>query len=141
MVSKTHKIIIDSSIESCFKVPIYCDVKDIMTGYGPLPPSEGVIQDDSWANPKGSRTVLAFGKPLCIEKIIEREENKYWKYELIDFQQSTFFFVKRVIGEIVVKNILIFTQKQQFLAARVGTHRDALGDNGHRAPFRHTRRW
>lgn len=105
MVSKTHKIIINSSTESCFKVPIYCDVKDIMTGYGPLPPSEGVILDNSWANPKGSRTVLAFGKPLCIEKIIEREENKYWKYELIDFQQTTFFFVKRVIGEIVVINI------------------------------------
>ena len=93
---------INSSIEICLKTPIYCDVKEIMTGYGPLPASEGVIEDYTWANPKGCRTVLAFGKPLCTEKIISREENSYWKYELINFQQSTFFFVKKVIGEITI---------------------------------------
>ena len=102
MISKSHSIMINSSIEICFKTPIYCDVKEIMTGYGPLPASEGVIEDYTWANPKGCRTVLAFGKPLCTEKIISREENSYWKYELINFQQSTFFFVKKVIGEITI---------------------------------------
>ena len=70
MISKSHSIMINSSIEICFKTPIYCDVKEIMTGYGPLPASEGVIEDYTWANPKGCRTVLAFGKPLCTEKII-----------------------------------------------------------------------
>ncbi len=104
-VSKKHIKIINSSIENCFKTPIYCDVKKIMTGYGVLPPSEGVIHDANWANPKGHRTVLAFGKPLCTERILSRLENEYWKYELVDFQQSTFFFTSKVIGEISVKEI------------------------------------
>ena len=95
LVTNSHNIIIHSSSECCFKVPVYCDVKDIMTGYGPLPPSEGVTQDESWANPKGCRIILAFGKPLCKEKIISRDENKYWKYELVDFQQNTFFLCEK----------------------------------------------
>jgi len=91
---------VKSTEEKCFKVPICCDLKEIMTGYGPLPPSGGVINDQTWANPKGERTVIAFGKPLCSEKIIERKENTYWKYQLVDFKQKTFFFVRSVTGEI-----------------------------------------
>ncbi len=103
-VSNKHTIIINNSIEKTYKAPIYLDVKKIMTGYGPLPKSEGVIDDETWANPKGKRTVLAFGKKLCTERIIERIENKYWKYELTDFKQKSFFFVKKVTGEIWVNN-------------------------------------
>ena len=102
-VSKKHHIEINSSIEKTFKAPIYLDVQKIMTGYGPLPKSEGVINDHSWGKPKGKRTVLAFGKELCTETIIERIENKYWQYELTEFKQKTFFFVKKVKGEIWVK--------------------------------------
>ena len=74
-----------------FQTPVYGDVRKIMTGYLILPPSEGVTDDNSWANPMGKRIVLAFGKPLCTEQIVVREENKYWKYELVNFQQSSFF--------------------------------------------------
>ena len=101
-VSKKHSITINSSIAKTFKAPIYLDVKKIMTGYGPLPKSEGVINDENWANPKGERIVLAFGKELCTETIIERIENKYWKYQLTNFKQKSFFFVKKVTGEIWV---------------------------------------
>jgi len=102
-VSNKHSITINSSIAETFKAPIYLDVRKIMTGYGPLPKSEGVINDENWANPKGKRTVLAFGKELCTETIIERIENKYWKYQLTNFKQKTFFFVKKVTGEIWVE--------------------------------------
>ena len=95
-VSKKHTISINSSIEKTYKAPIYLDVKKIMTGYGPLPKSEGVKDDETWANPKGERTVLAFGKKLCNERIIERIENKYWKYELTNFTQKSFFSSKKL---------------------------------------------
>mgnify|MGYP003981058569 CR=1 FL=1 len=103
-VTKKHTIITNSSVEKTFKAPIYLDVRLIMTGYGPLPKSEGVTNDETWANPKGKRTVLAFGKELCSETIIERIENKYWKYELTDFKQKSFFFVRKVTGEIWVNS-------------------------------------
>ena len=117
-VSKKHTITINSSIEKTYKAPIYLDVKKIMTGYGPLPKSEGVIDDETWANPKGERIILAFGKKLCNERIIERIENKYWKYELTDFTQKSFFFVKKVTGEIWVntnkKSQCLLTSKYTF---------------------------
>lgn len=105
MIQKTHTKIIHSTLENCFKTPIYGDVRKIMTGYLILPASEGVTDDNSWANPMGKRIVIAFGKPLCTEQIVVREENMYWKYELVNFQQSSFFFTNKVTGEIKVSKI------------------------------------
>ena len=119
IVKKTHCIIIECNIERAYKTPIYCDLKKIMTGYGPLPPSEGVINDITWANEKGERTVLAFRKELCTESIIERVENKYWKYQLTNFKQNTFFFVVKVEGEIWVKEI---TAEKQELKSTYSFH-------------------
>ena len=105
MIQKTHTKIIHSTLKNCFKTPIYGDVRKIMTGYLILPASEGVTDDNSWANPMGKRIVIAFGKPLCTEQIVVREENMYWKYELVNFQQSSFFFTNKVTGEIKVSII------------------------------------
>ena len=37
--------------------------------------------------------------------ILEREENKYWKWTIYDFEFKTLFFIERAIGEWEIKKL------------------------------------
>ena len=109
-ISSTKRIGVSCEVSIAYRAPIYLDVKKIMTGYGPLPASEGVIKEVNWGEKKGYRILRGFGKEFCKETIIEKENNKYWKYELDEFKNQSFFFITKVEGEIWVKKINHQTQ-------------------------------
>jgi len=96
-----------------------------MTGYGPLPASEGVSKEVNWGEKKGYRLLLGFGKEFCKETIIEKKINEYWKYQLSDFKNSSFFFVIKVEGEIWVEKIensmVSFSNKYSFYNRNIFT--------------------
>ena len=92
IITKNCACKIKGNIINVFNAPIYKDVRKIMTGYGPLPASEGVIKEVNWGEKDGYRLLLGFGKEFCKETIIEKKPNEYWKYQLTDFKNSSFFF-------------------------------------------------
>ena len=92
------------SLERAFKSPMLCDVTKVHTGFGIMPRITHVLDDENWGQPGGTRRVfmaktVAFeGGEACIDKVLERVENKYWKIELSQF---TFFFLgfNKFVGE------------------------------------------
>ena len=118
IITKSHQCLIKGDISKTFNFPVYSDVRKIMTGYGPLPASEGVSKEVNWGNKNGYRIMLGFGKEFCKETILEKTQDKYWKYELSDFKTSSFFFITKVQGEIwideVDNSVCKFTNKYSF---------------------------
>ena len=100
IVSKTTNTSISTELSKAYNAPIYLDIKKIMTGYGPLPASEGILKENNWGEEKGYRIVIGFGKEFCKETILKKEPNYYWKYLISDFKNASFFFVTKVVGEI-----------------------------------------
>ncbi len=105
IISKLCSCNINGSTKKIYNAPIYTDVKKIMTGYGPLPSSEGVINEVNWGEKGGYRILLGFGKEFCEETIIDKKPDEYWKYELSNFKSHSFFFITKVEGEIWVEKI------------------------------------
>ncbi len=118
IITKNCACRIKGNITNVFNAPIYKDVRKIMTGYGPLPASEGVSKEINWGEKDGYRLLLGFGKEFCKETIIEKQPNKYWKYQLSDFKNASFFFITKVEGEIWVEktenSMASFTNKYSF---------------------------
>jgi hypothetical protein len=84
--------IFNCSLERAFKSPILCDVSKIHTGYGIMPKVTFCTQDENWGK-IGSIKKVYVSKSLThkggfssFDKILERIENEYWKFEVYDFQ-------------------------------------------------------
>lgn len=82
----------ECSIARAFKTPLLCDVTNIHTGYGVMPPVTHCEEDKNWGQVGAIKKVFV-GKSLTqkgglgmTDKILQRIENKYWKFEVGNFQ-------------------------------------------------------
>ena len=96
--------IYECSLERAFKTPILCDVSKVHTGYGIMPKVSHCTDDEHWGQPGASKKVYAAksltqkGGFASVDKVIERSENKYWKFEVSEFQSWMLGFYK-FVGE------------------------------------------
>ena len=97
------------SLERAFKAPILGDATKFMKGYLFQPPVTGFEDDSTWGQVNGQRYPINNGN-LLVKKgrmfkdvILERDENKYWKWTIYDFQFRTLFFISKAVGEWGVK--------------------------------------
>jgi hypothetical protein len=92
------------SLERAFKTPILCDVSKIHTGYGIMPRVTHTTEDEHWGKIGSTKKVFAAasltqkGGWASNDKVLERIENAYWKFEVSDFQAWMLGF-SRFTGE------------------------------------------
>ncbi len=92
------------SLERAFKTPLLCDVSKIHTGFGFMPKVTHCTNDENWGKVGSSKKVYAAksltqkGGFISSDSIKERIENKYWKFEVSDFQSWMLGFTK-FVGE------------------------------------------
>ena len=112
-VSTTYKC----SLERAFKTPLLCDVSKIHTGFGLMPKVTHSTEDENWGQ-TGSRKKVHAAKSLTqkggfasVDRVFERIENDYWKFQVDDFQSWMLGFYKFVgewkTTEIEPNNILV----------------------------------
>jgi hypothetical protein len=88
------------SLERAFKTPILCDVSKIHTGLGIMPRVTHTTEDEDWGKIGSTKKVFASasltqkGGWVSNDKVIERIENSYWKFEVSDFQSWMLGFSK-----------------------------------------------
>ena len=92
------------SLERAFKTPMLCEVSKVHTGFGIMPKVTHCTNDEHWGQPGFTKKVFVAksltqkGGFASVDKIIERKENKYWKFEVTDFQSAMLGFSK-FVGE------------------------------------------
>lgn len=92
------------SLERAFKTPLLCDVSKVHTGYSIMPRITHSTDDRNWGQVGATKKVYAAksltqkGGFVSVDKVLERIENKYWKFEVSDFQSWMLGFSK-FIGE------------------------------------------
>ena len=110
------------SLERAFKSPMLCDVSKVHTGKGIMPKVTHCTNDENWGKPGFSKKIFV-GKSLTqkggfasIDKVVVRDENKYWKIEVSDFQTWMLGFYKFTgewqtteIGENQIKVVYTYT--------------------------------
>ena len=96
--------IYNCSLERAFKTPMLCDISKVHTGYFIMPKVTHCTNDENWGKPGYSKKVFAAksltqkGGWVSNDTVIEREENKYWKIEVSNFQSWMLGFTK-FVGE------------------------------------------
>jgi len=105
------------SLERAFKTPLLCDVSKVHTGYGLMPKVTHCTDDENWGQIGSSKKVYAEksltqkGGFASVDKILERMENTYWKFQVYDFQSWMLGFYKFVgewkTTEIEPNNVLV----------------------------------
>jgi hypothetical protein len=96
--------IYNCTLERAFKTPMLCDVAKVHTGFGIMPKVTHCTDDENWGQPGFTKKVFVAksltqkGGFASVDKIIERKENKYWKFEVSDFQSAMLGF-SRFVGE------------------------------------------
>ena len=94
-----------------FKAPILGDATKFLDGFGFQPPIVAFREDETWGQANGIRYPLTEGNwftpagVLLTDQILERMENKYWKWTIFDFRPPSLFFANRAIGEWEVQEI------------------------------------
>jgi hypothetical protein len=93
MISRvTISTIYNCTLERAFKTPILCDVSKVHTGFGIMPKVTHCTEDENWGKPGFSKKVYAAksltqkGGFASVDHVIERVENKYWKFQVNEFQ-------------------------------------------------------
>lgn len=100
----TVQTIYHCSLERAFKTPMLCDVSKVHSGFGIMPKVTHCTEDENWGKPGYSKKVFVAASPTqkggwaSVDKVIEREENRYWKIEVSDFQAWMLGFSK-FVGE------------------------------------------
>lgn len=88
------------SLERAFKTPILCDIAKVHNGYGIMPGVTHCTNDNDWGQVGSTKKVYATksltqkGGFASVDTVIERVENKYWKFEVSDFQSWILGFSK-----------------------------------------------
>jgi len=96
--------IYECSLERAYKTPMLCDISKVHTGFGIMPKVTHTTNDENWGKPGSSKKVFTAksltqkGGFSSIDKILERNENKYWKIQVDDFQFWVLGFYK-FVGE------------------------------------------
>ncbi|MCY7411025.1 MAG: hypothetical protein LH473_12195 [Chitinophagales bacterium] len=92
--------IYECTLERAFKTPLLCDVSKVHTGYGIMPKVTHCTNDENWGQEGSSKKVFVAkslsqkGGFASVDKVLERIENKYWKFEVCDFQSWMLGFSK-----------------------------------------------
>lgn len=92
--------IFETTLERAFKTPMLCDVTKVHTGHGITPKVTHCTEDESWGKVGGSRKVFMAKTPTfkggesSLDKVLARDENKYWKIEISDFKAWSMGFNK-----------------------------------------------
>lgn len=92
------------SLERAFKTPMLCDVTKVHTGYGLTPRVTHTTDDENWGQVGASKKIYVARSPMqkegfaSVDKVLEREENKFWKIQVDEFQSWMGGFYK-FIGE------------------------------------------
>lgn len=100
--------IFNCSLERAFKAPILGDATKFLNGYFLQPPIVQFNEDKTWGQINGIRYPVTKGNLflpsgiLFTDKILDRTENKYWKWTLFDFKPFSLFFLDKAIGEWLV---------------------------------------
>lgn len=88
------------SLERAFKTPLLCDVAKVHTGFGPMPRVTHCTEDENWGQVGSGKKVYAApswtqpGGYISMDSVLERSENKYWTFEVHDFQSWMLGFYK-----------------------------------------------
>lgn len=96
--------IYECSLERAFKTPMLCDVAKVHTGFGLMPKITHSTEDENWGKISSSKKVYAAksltqkGGFASVDKIFERIENDYWKFQVDNFQSWMLGFYK-FVGE------------------------------------------
>lgn len=96
--------IYECSLERAFKTPMLCDVAKVHTGFGLMPKITHSTEDENWGKIGSSKKVYAAksltqkGGFASVDKIFERIENDYWKFQVDNFQSWMLGFYK-FVGE------------------------------------------
>lgn len=96
--------IYNCSLERAFKTPLLCDVSKIHTGYGIMPRITHSTDDLNRGQVGSGKKVYAAksltqkGGFTSVDRVLERVEKKYWKFEVGDFQSWMLGF-SRFTGE------------------------------------------
>jgi hypothetical protein len=94
----------DCTIERAFKTPLLCDITKVHTGFGFMPRVTHCTDDENWGQIGSVKKVYAAkswtqkGGFISTDKILERQENSYWKFEVSNFQSWMLGFTK-FVGE------------------------------------------
>lgn len=92
--------VIHCSLERAFKTPILGDATIILAGNHFIPPVTHFTDDSTWGKvggfriPHSGKSIFNMGGEVGLDTILERIENKYWKWELGDFRQWSLGFSK-----------------------------------------------
>jgi len=92
--------IYNCSLERAFKTPILCDVSKVHTGYGIMPKVTHCTDDENWGKDGSTKKIYAAksftqkGGFASVDKVLERNENKYWKFQVYEFQSWMLGFSK-----------------------------------------------
>lgn len=92
--------VFECSLERAFKTPMLCDITKVHTGFLFSPKVTHTTEDENWGKVKSSKkvhvakSITQNGGFIFVDKIIEREENKYWKIEIDNFQTWALGFHK-----------------------------------------------
>jgi hypothetical protein len=103
-IQVTVSTVYNCSLERAFKTPLLCDVSKVHTGYGLMPKITHSSDDKDWGQVGSSKKVYAAkswtqkGGFASVDKILERDENKYWKFQVDNFQAWMLGFYK-FVGE------------------------------------------
>lgn len=95
----------DSPLELAYRTPIHGDATKILRGFGPIPPCIRFDEDETWGKEGGTRIPVMKGNWLLkggrmgLDKVLIREDNKYWKWQVTDFGTWTLFFTNKAVGE------------------------------------------
>jgi hypothetical protein len=97
--------IFNCSIERAFKAPIPGDATKFLNGYLLQPPVTAFKEDQTLGEINGSRlpctngNLLLSAGVLFTDQILERVENKYWKWTIFNFIPKGLFFLESATGE------------------------------------------
>ncbi len=96
--------VFNCSLQRAFKTPLLCDISKVHTGFLFMPRITHCIDDENWGQIGSSKKVIAAksltqkGGFISVDRIIDRVENSYWKFQVDSFQSWMLGFHK-FVGE------------------------------------------
>ncbi len=101
--------VFNCSLDRAFKSPILGDATQYLNGYFLQPPVVGFEEDETWGKVEGYRFPITNGNlvlkqgRIFKDKILERVENKSWKWVIYNFEVNSLFFAEKAIATWKVK--------------------------------------
>ena len=126
-VTVYEKSIFSCGIDRAFKAPILGDATRFLNGYLCQPPIIGFENDENWGLLDGIRYPIIQGNffikahRIFKDKIIEKNDDRFWKWELTNFTSPYLFFAYRAIGSWSVQKLsqrkisILYSARSQYL--------------------------